>query len=106
MKENPVRATLYHKEPGKARIIRRRGLLWHTNMVREGIEVRQCAVWNEEYSMTGAWDPASCIGKKDALNKCDKFVLNTSCFWGSIGSNITPVVPFHEIFVTKLINKL
>lgn len=64
MKDNPVRATLYHKEPGKARIVRRRGLLWHTNMVREGIEVRQCAVWNEEYSMTGAWDPAPCVVKE------------------------------------------
>ena len=44
------------------------------------------------------------IGKKHALKKYDQFVLNTSCFWGSTGSNITPVVQFHEIFVTKLMN--
>ena len=38
-------------------------------------------------------------GKKHALKKYDQFVLNTSCFWGSI---ITPVVQFHEIFVTTV----
>ena len=101
MKDNPVRATLYHKEPGKARIVKRRGLLWHTNMVREGIEVRQCAIWNEEYSMTGAWDPAPCIGKTHALKKYDQFALITSCFWGSTGSNITPVVQFHNFLLQK-----
>ena len=31
----------------------------------------------------------SCIGKKHALKKYDQFALNTSCFWGSTGSNIT-----------------
>ena len=44
------------------------------------------------------------IGKKHALKKYDQFPLNTSCFWGSTGSNITPVVQLHEIFVTKLID--
>ena len=42
------------------------------------------------------------IGKKHALKKYDQFSLNTSCFWESTGSNITPVVQFHEIFVTKI----
>ena len=42
--------------------------------------------------------------KKHALKKYDKFALNTSCFLGSTGSNITPVVQFHEIFVTKIMN--
>ena len=46
------------------------------------------------------------LGKKYALKKYDQFALNTSCFWRSTGSNITPVVQFHEIFVTKLMNKL
>ena len=46
------------------------------------------------------------IGKKDALKKYDQFTLNTSCFWGISGSNITPIVQFHEIFVTKIMNKL
>ena len=40
------------------------------------------------------------IGKKHALKKYDQFTLNTSCFWGITGANITPVVQFHEIFVT------
>ena len=34
------------------------------------------------------------IGKKHALKKYDQFTLNTSCFWGSTGSNITQVVQF------------
>ena len=46
------------------------------------------------------------IGKKHALKKYEHFALNTTCFWGSTGSNITPVVQFHEIFVTKIMNKL
>ena len=46
------------------------------------------------------------IGMKYAFKKYDQFALNTSCFWGSEGSNITPVVQFHEIFVTKIMNKL
>ena len=40
-------------------------------------------------------------GKKHALKKYNQFTLNTSCFWGSTGLIITPVVKFHEIFVTK-----
>ncbi len=60
MEDNPVRVTLYHKEAKEARIVRRRDLLWHTNMKREGVEVRQCAWWNERYSYNGAWDPAPC----------------------------------------------
>ena len=36
------------------------------------------------------------IGKKHALKVYDQFTLNTSYFWGSTGSNITPVVQFHE----------
>ena len=46
------------------------------------------------------------IGKKHALKKYDQFALNTSCFWGSTGSNIIPILQFHEIFVTKIMNKL
>ena len=46
------------------------------------------------------------IGKKHAFKKYDQFALNTSCFWGSTGSNITPVMQFHEIFVTKIIHYL
>ena len=41
------------------------------------------------------------IGKKHALKKYDQFALNTSCFWGSTRSNITPVVQFHKSFVKE-----
>ena len=42
------------------------------------------------------------IGKKRALKKYDWFALNTSIFWKSTRSNITPAVEqFHEIFVTN-----
>ena len=44
------------------------------------------------------------IGKEHALKKYDQFAPNTSCFCGSIGSKITPVVQFHEFFVTKVMN--
>ena len=46
------------------------------------------------------------IGKKQALKIYDQFTLKTSCFWGSTRSNITQAVQFHEIFVTKIMNKL
>ena len=39
------------------------------------------------------------IGKKLALKKYNQFALNTSCFWGSTGSNITLVLQFLKIFV-------
>ena len=29
-----------------------------------------------------------------------------SYYWGASGSNITPVEQFHEIFVTKIIDKV
>ena len=43
------------------------------------------------------------IGKKHALKKYGQFTQNTSCFWGSTGSNITPVMQFHEIFASTII---
>ena len=46
------------------------------------------------------------IGKKHALKIYDQFSLNTSCFWGTTRTNITPVMQFHEIFVTKIMKKL
>ena len=32
-------------------------------------------------------------------------VVGKRSFWGSTGSNITPVVQFHEIFVIKIMNE-
>ena len=46
-------------------------------------------------------ESAAIIGKKHALKKYDQFTLNTSCFWRSV-----PVLQFHEIFVTKVMNEL
>ena len=45
----------------------------------------------EKVFMAFAWMPKA-TGKKHALKKYDQFTLNTSCFWGNTGSNITPVV--------------
>ena len=45
--------------------------------------------WNKSY---GWKSTKMVIGKKHALKKYDQFALNTSCFWGSTGSNITPVI--------------
>ena len=59
-----------------------------------------CPIWMSNYLAA----PLP-VGKKHALNKYDQFALNTSCFGGSIGSNITPVVQFHEIFVTIIMNE-
>ncbi len=95
MKDNPVRATLYHKTPGWARIVRR--LFWHTDMKREGIEVRQCAWWNEGFGYNGAWDPSRCtlVKTDDVKTTCEcsefgamavviemseKFSVNDKCF--------------------------
>ena len=41
------------------------------------------------------------IGKKHALNKYDRFTLNTSSFWGSTELNITQL-----FFIIKIMNKL
>ena len=55
---------------------------------------------------TELWVERLRIGKKHALKIYDQFALNTSCFWGSTGSNITSVMQFHEIFITKIMNEL
>ena len=46
------------------------------------------------------------IGKRHGFKKHDQFALNTSCFWESTGSNITPVVQFRKTFLTKIMNLL
>ena len=45
------------------------------------------------------------IGKKHALKKYNQFAINTSCFWGEVAVKYYPVVQFHEIFGTKIINE-
>ena len=48
------------------------------------------------------------IGKKHALEIYDQFTLNTSCFLGEVPDfkNISLLLLFHEIFVTKIMDKL
>ena len=46
-------------------------------------------------------DYNSIIGKKHALKKYYQFALNTICFWGSTGSNITEVCAISRIFCYK-----
>ena len=41
------------------------------------------------------------LGKRQALKKYDQFALNTSCFWGIIRSNITPVCAISRNFYYK-----
>ena len=59
---------------------------------------------SSESSSSSESDSEVAIGKKHALKKYAQFALNTSCFWESTGSNITPVVQFYDIFVTKIMN--
>ena len=56
--------------------------------------LRETETENEELEKDGPSAPEKVmkIGKKYALKKYDQFALNTSCLWGSTGSNITPVV--------------
>ena len=82
MKWNPVKATLYHNDPTPARIEQRvsRKLLWHSDKeLGEGIEVRQCALWNERFGTHGAWDPTPCVMTETDVNK-------TSCECSQFGS--------------------
>ena len=60
--------------------------------------------------VTSKYAPYYDIGKnkeKHALKIYKQFTLDIlAAFGGSTGSNITPVVQFYEIFVTKIMNKL
>ena len=42
---------------------------------------------------------AAILGKKHALKTYDQFILNASCFWGSIESNISPQLTMASIIV-------
>ena len=47
------------------------------------------------------------LGKKHALKEYEQFTINTSSFWEKYRIKYYPVVvQFHEIFVTKIMNKL
>ena len=78
MKDNPVKATLWHLKPGKARLTRRL-LSWFSDVERKsgGIEVRHCVWWNEDFGSSGAWDPVGCYLRETDANKteceCENF---------------------------------
>ena len=65
---------------------------------RINISERSYMTWKSQRSAI-TYDALKALGKKHALNKYNQFALNTSCFWRSTESNITPVMQFHEIFV-------
>lgn len=62
MRDNPIRAELYHFVPEWARLTRRLLSTWYSDKDRVvgGIEVRHCVWWNENFGSGGAWDPNGC----------------------------------------------
>ena len=101
---------LYHKQPSKARI-QTRNLLWHSDMERLGVEVRQCVWWNPDFGTNGAWDPAFCevvvLESDETMTTCEcqrfgsiavlremseKFVVKSGCQIGLIVKYIGAVV--------------
>ncbi len=75
MKDNPVRAVLYHFEQSRARLTRRLLGTWFSDNDRVvgGVEVRHCVWWNENFGSSGAWDPSGCtLVETDAeKTKCE-----------------------------------
>ncbi len=75
MKDNPVRAVLWHFVPQRARLTRRLLGTWFSDNDRQvgGIEVRHCVWWNEDFGSSGAWDPNGCtLVETDAeKTKCE-----------------------------------
>jgi hypothetical protein len=99
---------LYHKQPSLARITSRK-LLWHSDMERLGVEIRQCVWWNPDFGTNGAWDPAFCdvIDTSPEVTNCEckrfgsiavlremseKFVVKSACQGGQIIKYIGAVV--------------
>ena len=74
MQWNPVRLTLWHNEVARAK----RTLLWHSDEYWEGLEVRRCVWWNDNFGVTGAWDDTPC---KVVATDDEK----TNCEWSKFG---------------------
>lgn len=61
MRDNPIRATFYHKQVSTARLLSRQlTSTWFSSTNRDGVEVRHCVWWNEGFGSSGAWDPVEC----------------------------------------------
>lgn len=81
LKDNPIRATLFHKDTEKSRLTRLPLSVWFTDNERKvgGVEVRHCVWWNEKYGPAGAWDPTGCTLKETNSNsticECENFGL-------------------------------
>ena len=69
MQWNPVRLTLWHNEVARAK----RTLLWHSDEYWEGLEVRRCVWWNDNFGVTGAWDDTPCkvVATDDEKTNCE-----------------------------------
>ena len=65
------------------------------------VNPRHLSLIADYMTFDGTYKPFNRIGKNHALKKYDPFTLNTSCFWGSTGSNITPVVHFVKFLLQK-----
>ena len=86
MKWNPLRGKFYHKTAGPARytdsnIGRKLLSTWYSDLVRNGIEKRHCAHWNENFGNNGAWDTTGCVmtstGSEYTVCECSD--------WGAMG---------------------
>jgi hypothetical protein len=79
MKDNPVRADLYHFVEEPSRLTRRLLGTWFSDKDRQvgGIEVRHCVWWNDNLGSGGAWDANGCyLVETDAEKtrcECDTF---------------------------------
>ena len=84
-------------------IVRVAGNVFETKLEPD-TNLRHTFAWDKRniynQKVYGIVDAEVSVGKKHALKKYDQFALNTSCFLGS-----TQVVQFHEISVTKIMNK-
>ena len=83
MKENTIKYTCAHFLPEAARLVRRplSTTTWFSDADRGGVEVRHCVWWNDQFGMSGAWDPNGCnLVETDALTtscECEHFGAST-----------------------------
>ena len=67
--------------------------IWDPLQGGEPVGLRFEEITNDKISSVVSMSNELCIiGKIYAFKRYDQFALNTSCLWGSIGSNITPAV--------------
>lgn len=83
MRENTIKYTCEHFLPEQARLVRRplATTTWFSDADRGGVEVRHCVWWNDQFGMSGAWDPNGCnLIETDAFTtscECENFGAST-----------------------------